>query len=51
MALKDLQNGFLSVGGQTAVGRGVFEPDGELRIDGKAGIEDGIISEMFRSLV
>lgn len=51
LALKDLQNGFLSVGGQTAVGRGVFEPDGELRIDGKAGIEDGIISEMFRSLV
>lgn len=32
LALKDVQNGFLPVGGQTSVGRGVFVPNGEMSI-------------------
>ena len=49
LALKDLQNGFLAVGGQTAIGRGVFEPDGSMLIDGKK--EDAqFIQEAFKSL-
>lgn len=49
LALKDLQNGFLAVGGQTAIGRGVFEPDGPMLIDGKK--EDAqFIQEAFKSL-
>ena len=49
LALKDLQNGFLAVGGQTAIGRGVFEPDGPILIDGKK--EDAqFIQEAFKSL-
>lgn len=32
LVLKDIQNGFLAVGGQTAVGRGLFAADGELCI-------------------
>lgn len=28
-AIKDLQSGFLAVGGETSVGRGIFEPDKE----------------------
>ena len=31
--LKDVQNGFLAVGGQTAVGRGLFCGAGEIRMD------------------
>lgn len=31
--LKDVQNGFLAVGGQTAVGRGLFAGNGEIGID------------------
>ena len=34
IALKDLQNGFLPVGGQTAIGRGVFSSDGPIIMDG-----------------
>ena len=30
LALKDLQNGFLAVGGQTAIGRGLFSADGPI---------------------
>lgn len=32
LVLKDIQNGFLAVGGQTAVGRGLFAANGELCI-------------------
>lgn len=50
LALKDLQNGFLSVGGQTAVGRGVFCQNGPILIDGEAGREEKIISEIVSCL-
>lgn len=48
LALKDLQNGYLAVGGQTAVGRGVFALDGELRIDGETGREALLIAEALQ---
>ena len=44
LALKDLQNGFLAVGGQTAVGRGVFAANGNILIDGKENMVDTYIS-------
>lgn len=34
LVLKDLQNGYLAVGGQTAIGRGLFEKKGEIQMDG-----------------
>ena len=51
LALKDLQNGFLAVGGQTAIGRGVFSPDGPILIDGEQGREEEYIRNAFRRLV
>ena len=50
LALKDLQNGFLAVGGQTAIGRGVFEADGPILIDGEASKEDMYIAELLKNL-
>ena len=50
LALKDLQNGFLAVGGQTAVGRGIFENNGAICIDGKSGIENQIIKETLNNM-
>ena len=32
MVIHELQNGYVTVGGQTAVGRGIFEKRGELTI-------------------
>lgn len=34
LVIKDLQNGYLPVGGQTAVGRGIFAANGPVMIDG-----------------
>lgn len=50
LALRDLQNGFLAVGGQTAIGRGVFSPNGPILIDGEQGREEEYIRNAFRSL-
>lgn len=47
LTLKDLQNGLLAVGGQTAIGRGVFEADGPLLIAGEASKEDTYIADML----
>lgn len=33
MVLFDLQEGYISVGGQTAIGRGIFEMRGEIKLD------------------
>ena len=33
LAIRDLQNGYLAVGGQTSVGRGLFESNGLIKID------------------
>ncbi len=50
LALKDLQNGFLAVGGQTAIGRGIFAANGPIRIDGAEGMEDACISEAWERM-
>lgn len=50
LALKDLQNGFLAVGGQTAIGRGLFSADGPIRIDGKEGLEATYIAEAIKNM-
>lgn len=44
LAVKDLQNGFLVVGGQTSIGRGIFEANGTLKIDGEENKEDVYIA-------
>ena len=44
LAVKDLQNGFLAVGGQTSIGRGIFEANGPLTIDGEENKEDEYIA-------
>ena len=44
LAVKDLQNGFLAVGGQTSIGRGIFETNGPLTIDGEENKEDAYIA-------
>ena len=33
--VSDLQNGLLAVGGETAVGRGIFKQDGAIKLDGE----------------
>lgn len=50
LAIKDLQNGLLAVGGQTAIGRGVFSYDGPILIDGKENQEDKLIEEALMNL-
>lgn len=35
LAIKDIQNGYLPVGGQTAIGRGILSNNGDITIDGK----------------
>lgn len=44
IALKDLQNGYLAVGGQTAVGRGIFEENGPVELTGTDKGEEYFIS-------
>ena len=39
LVLRDVQNGLLAVGGQTAVGRGLFTTDGELCVHTQQSIE------------
>lgn len=50
LALKDLQNGFLAVGGQTAIGRGVFMANGPVLIDGEVSKEEKYIAEMLQNM-
>ena len=38
LAVKDLQNGFLAVGGQTSIGRGIFEANGPLVLRQEKGL-------------
>jgi len=33
LIVKDIQNGYVAIGGQTAVGRGLFEADGEITVE------------------
>ena len=50
LALKDLQNGYLAVGGETAIGRGIFEENGSICINGESGKEDEYISKLIENL-
>ncbi len=50
LALKDLQNGYLAVGGETAIGRGIFEENGSILIDGEEGKEDEYIAELLANI-
>ncbi len=50
LAIKDLQNGFLAVGGQTSVGRGIFEADGEVTIDAKQHWDEQVYYDAVRAL-
>ena len=50
LAVKDLQNGLLAVGGQTAIGRGIFEKQGPIVIDGKEGIEDAVLGDLLKNM-
>ena len=44
LAIKDLQNGYLAVGGQTSIGRGIFKANGPVLIDGEENREDEYIA-------
>lgn len=50
LAIKDLQNGYLSVGGETAIGRGLFSKNGPILIDGESGKEDTYINDLVNNL-
>ena len=50
LVLKDLQSGLLAVGGQTAIGRGIFSANGPITIDGKAGVEDLLIGNLLKNM-
>lgn len=45
-AIKDIQNGYLSIGGQTAIGRGVFQENGSILLDGKEVEENQYFQDM-----
>lgn len=50
IALKDLQNGYLSIGGQTSIGRGIFEEDGSIVITEGICSEEEYISNCIKLL-
>lgn len=50
LTLRDLQNGFLAVGGQTAIGRGVFFSNGAVKVDGEEDRADEYIAEIITGL-
>lgn len=45
LVLKDLQNGYLAVGGQTAIGKGLFEKNGEIKLNGDSVDESYYLKE------
>ena len=60
LVLKDLQNGLLAVGGQTAIGRGIFLANGSITIDGipidrnlddgKESVENYLIGNLLKNM-
>lgn len=50
LALKDLQNGLLAVGGQTAIGRGIFSANGPITIDGEDSVENFLIGNLLKNM-
>ena len=49
LVLKDIQNGLLAVGGETAIGRGLFSMNGTITIDGKDNVENEYISKGLKA--
>lgn len=49
LVLKDIQNGFLAVGGQTVVGRGLFSANGEISIESEL-TQDDYLKQAFLAL-
>ena len=50
LVLKDLQNGLLAVGGQTAIGRGIFSANGPITIDGECSVENSLIGNLLKTM-
>ncbi|MDY4971427.1 MAG: RAMP superfamily CRISPR-associated protein [Lachnospiraceae bacterium] len=50
LAIRDLQNGYLAVGGETAIGRGIFQKNGEILLDGQPLHVDSVIAETLSVL-
>lgn len=50
LAIKDLQNGYLAVGGETGIGRGIFKKSGEVLLDGQPLNTDQTIAEALANL-
>ena len=50
LVLKDLQNGLLAVGGQTAIGRGIFSANGPITIDGECSVENFLIGNLLKHM-
>ena len=50
LALKDLSLGYLAVGGQTSVGRGCFQKDGEISVSGIDYSEERCLKNAFMQL-
>ena len=50
LAIRDLQNGYLAVGGETAIGRGIFQKNGEILLDGQPLQVDLMIAESLSVL-
>lgn len=50
LVLKDLQNGLLAVGGQTAIGRGIFSANGPITIDGECSVENSLIGNLLKNM-
>lgn len=51
IALKDISSGYLAVGGQTAVGRGIFKADGEIRVTGMEYSEQSCLQSAYLALL
>lgn len=50
LAIRDLQNGYLAVGGETAIGRGIFQENGEILLDGRPLNVERMIAETLSNL-
>lgn len=50
LAIRDLQNGYLAVGGETSIGRGIFQSNGEILLDGQLLNVEQMIAEALASL-
>jgi len=50
LAIEDLRNGLLAVGGETAIGRGIFQKNGEITLDGQRLNVNETIARSFKQM-